>query len=112
MKIRVVPETCGGGSERVIVAKLVFPGDPSTVNRALAVTQAGLNGAMREQVEPCAELALATRLPSRSGMAAPRRLRPSAAHRQTPSRANDKIRGVEVAVEAIALDDLSAKDDE
>jgi len=28
---------------------------------------------------PCAELALATRLPSRSGMAAPRRLRPSLA---------------------------------
>jgi hypothetical protein len=40
-----------GGSERVIVAKLVFPGDPSTVNRALVVTQAGLAGAMREQVE-------------------------------------------------------------
>jgi hypothetical protein len=29
-----------------------------------------------------------------------------------PIRANDKIRRVEVAVEAIALDDLSAKDDE
>ena len=43
--------TADGGSERVIVAKLVFPGDPSTVNRALVVTQAGLDGAMREQVE-------------------------------------------------------------
>ncbi len=43
--------TADGGSERVIVAKLVFPGDPSTVNRTLVVTQAGLNGAMREQVE-------------------------------------------------------------
>ena len=43
--------TADGGSERVIVAKLVFPGDPSTVNRAIIVTQAGLDGAMREQVE-------------------------------------------------------------
>ena len=43
--------TADGGSERVIVTKLVFPGDPSTVNRALVVTQAGLDGAMREQVE-------------------------------------------------------------
>ena len=46
--------TADGGSERVIVAKLVFPGDPSTVNRAIIVTQAGLAGAMREQVEPIA----------------------------------------------------------
>ena len=38
--------TADGGSERVIVAKLVFPGDASTVNRALVVTQAGLDGAM------------------------------------------------------------------
>ena len=43
--------TADGGSERVIVAKLVFPADPSTVTRALVVTQSGLDGAMREQAE-------------------------------------------------------------
>ncbi len=40
-----------GESERVIVAKLVFPGNVSTVVRALVVNQALLDGAVREEVE-------------------------------------------------------------
>jgi hypothetical protein len=40
-----------GGSERVIVAKLTFPARPTTVARAVAVNDALLEGAMREQAE-------------------------------------------------------------
>ena len=43
--------TPDGGSERVIVAKLIFPGNASTVVRALMVSQSMLNGAMREEVQ-------------------------------------------------------------
>ena len=43
--------TPDGGSERVIVAKLVFPGNASTVIRALMVNQSMLDGAMREEVQ-------------------------------------------------------------
>ena len=42
--------TPDGGSERVIVAKLMFPGNVSTVIRALMVNQSMLDGAMREEV--------------------------------------------------------------
>ena len=40
-----------GGSERGIVAKLMFPGNASTVIRALMVNQSMLDGAMREEVQ-------------------------------------------------------------
>jgi len=43
--------TPDGGSERVIVAKLIFPGTASTVARAIAVNQAMLDGAIRDQAE-------------------------------------------------------------
>jgi hypothetical protein len=43
--------TPDGGSERVIVAKIVFSARPTTVARALAVNRAMLEGAMREQAE-------------------------------------------------------------
>ena len=43
--------TPDGGSERVIVAKLVFPGTACTVARAIAVNQALLEGAVREEAE-------------------------------------------------------------
>ena len=43
--------TPDGGSERVIVAKLMFPGNASTVVRALMVNQSMLDGAMREEVQ-------------------------------------------------------------
>jgi len=43
--------TPDGGSERVIVAKLMFPGNASTVIRALMVNQSMLDGAMREEVQ-------------------------------------------------------------
>jgi hypothetical protein len=43
--------TPDGGSERVIVAKLIFPARPTTVARALVVIHDMLEGAMREQAE-------------------------------------------------------------
>ena len=43
--------TPDGGSERVIVAKLMFAGNVSTVVRALMVNQSMLDGAMREEVQ-------------------------------------------------------------
>jgi hypothetical protein len=43
--------TPDGGSERMIVAKLMFPGNVSTVVRALMVNQSMLDGAMREEVQ-------------------------------------------------------------
>ena len=43
--------TPDGGSERVIVAKLVFLGTACTVARAVAVNQALLEGAVREEAE-------------------------------------------------------------
>ena len=44
--------TPDGGSERVIVAKLIFPARPTTVARALVVNHAMLEGAMRERQIP------------------------------------------------------------
>jgi hypothetical protein len=41
--------TPDGGSERVIVAKLIFPARPTTVARAVVVNHAMLEGAMREE---------------------------------------------------------------
>jgi len=43
--------TPDGKSERVVVAKLIFPGTACTVARAIAVNHALLDGAMREQAE-------------------------------------------------------------
>jgi hypothetical protein len=43
--------TSDGRTERVIVAKLVFPGDVHTVIRALTVNQSMLDGAVREEVQ-------------------------------------------------------------
>ena len=43
--------TPDGESERVVVAKLIFPGTACTVARAIAVNHALLDGAMREQAE-------------------------------------------------------------
>jgi hypothetical protein len=43
--------TPDGGSERVIVAKLMFSGKVSTVIRALMVNQSMLDGAVREEVQ-------------------------------------------------------------
>ena len=44
--------TPDGGSERVIVAKLIFPARPTTVARALVVNHAMLEFAMRERQIP------------------------------------------------------------
>jgi hypothetical protein len=43
--------TPDGGSERVIVAKLMFLGNVQTVIRAILVNQAMLDGAVREEVQ-------------------------------------------------------------
>jgi len=43
--------TADGRNERVIVAKLIFPGTASIVNRAVIVGQAMLDSALREQAE-------------------------------------------------------------
>ena len=43
--------TPDGGSERVIVAKLMFAGDVHTVIRAIMVSQSMFDGAVREEVE-------------------------------------------------------------
>ncbi len=40
-----------GRNERVIVAKLIFPGTASMVRRAVIVGQAMLEGALREEAE-------------------------------------------------------------
>ena len=44
-------ETPDGGSERVIVAKLMFAGDVHSVIRAIMVHQSMLDAAVREEVE-------------------------------------------------------------
>jgi hypothetical protein len=44
-------DTPDGGSERVIVAKLMFPGDAHTVIRTIMDNQSMLDGAVREEVE-------------------------------------------------------------